>query len=121
MARLLRRLAAGVAGGIAIRRRCGGTRRLSSPGWRSRWFETPWTRTTLRRPTATGPSSTASPGWRRRPGVVRVGLVATYANWKGHDVFLDALARLTRDRSRRFGVTLSAGRSMPPRGLSYSR
>jgi glycosyltransferase involved in cell wall biosynthesis len=27
-------------------------------------------------------------------GVVRVGLVATYANWKGHDVFLDALARL---------------------------
>ena len=28
------------------------------------------------------------------PGTVRVGLVATYANWKGHDVFLDALARL---------------------------
>ncbi len=28
------------------------------------------------------------------PGVVRVGLVATYANWKGQDVFLDALARL---------------------------
>ena len=27
-------------------------------------------------------------------GVVRVGLVATYANWKGQDVFLDALARL---------------------------
>jgi glycosyltransferase involved in cell wall biosynthesis len=27
-------------------------------------------------------------------GVVRVGLVATYANWKGHDVFLDALAQL---------------------------
>jgi glycosyltransferase involved in cell wall biosynthesis len=26
--------------------------------------------------------------------VVRVGLVATYANWKGHDVFLDALARV---------------------------
>ncbi len=29
-----------------------------------------------------------------QPGVVRVGLVATYANWKGQDVFLDALARL---------------------------
>jgi glycosyltransferase involved in cell wall biosynthesis len=29
------------------------------------------------------------------PGVVRVGLVATYANWKGQDVFLDALARLS--------------------------
>jgi glycosyltransferase involved in cell wall biosynthesis len=28
------------------------------------------------------------------PGLVRVGLVATYANWKGQDVFLDALARL---------------------------
>ncbi|MBV8381297.1 MAG: glycosyltransferase family 4 protein [Planctomycetaceae bacterium] len=28
------------------------------------------------------------------PGVVRVGLVATYADWKGQDVFLDALARL---------------------------
>lgn len=27
-------------------------------------------------------------------GTVRVGLVATYANWKGHAVFLDALARL---------------------------
>lgn len=28
------------------------------------------------------------------PGTVRVGLVATYARWKGQDVFLDALARL---------------------------
>jgi glycosyltransferase involved in cell wall biosynthesis len=28
------------------------------------------------------------------PDVVRVGLVATYANWKGQDVFLDALASL---------------------------
>jgi glycosyltransferase involved in cell wall biosynthesis len=27
-------------------------------------------------------------------GTVRVGLVATYARWKGHDVFLSALARL---------------------------
>lgn len=30
-------------------------------------------------------------------GTVRVGLVATYANWKGHGVFLDALAKLPRD------------------------
>lgn len=29
------------------------------------------------------------------PGTVRVGLVATYANWKGQDVFLAALARLS--------------------------
>jgi glycosyltransferase involved in cell wall biosynthesis len=28
------------------------------------------------------------------PGTVRVGLVATYADWKGHGVFLDALARV---------------------------
>ncbi|MFO0851990.1 MAG: glycosyltransferase family 4 protein [Gemmataceae bacterium] len=28
------------------------------------------------------------------PGAVRVGLVATYARWKGQDVFLEALARL---------------------------
>jgi glycosyltransferase involved in cell wall biosynthesis len=29
---------------------------------------------------------------------VRVGLVATYARWKGHDVFLDAATRLVRQR-----------------------
>jgi glycosyltransferase involved in cell wall biosynthesis len=33
--------------------------------------------------------------------VLRVGLVATYARWKGQDVFIDAIARLPRDaRSR---------------------
>jgi glycosyltransferase involved in cell wall biosynthesis len=31
------------------------------------------------------------------PGVVRVGLVATFARWKGHKVFLRALARLSSD------------------------
>lgn len=29
------------------------------------------------------------------PGCLRVGLVATYARWKGHDIFLEAAARLT--------------------------
>jgi glycosyltransferase involved in cell wall biosynthesis len=29
------------------------------------------------------------------PGGVRVGLVGTFARWKGHDVFLEALARLS--------------------------
>nr|WP_253899976.1 glycosyltransferase family 4 protein [Corallococcus carmarthensis] len=29
-------------------------------------------------------------------GTLRVGLVATYARWKGHDVFLEAAARLAR-------------------------
>jgi glycosyltransferase involved in cell wall biosynthesis len=31
------------------------------------------------------------------PETVRVGLVATYARWKGHDVFLDAASRLVRE------------------------
>jgi glycosyltransferase involved in cell wall biosynthesis len=30
-------------------------------------------------------------------GVVRIGLVATFARWKGHDVFLRAIAALPRD------------------------
>ncbi|MCY1044359.1 glycosyltransferase family 4 protein [Corallococcus sp. bb12-1] len=30
------------------------------------------------------------------PGTLRVGLVATYARWKGHDVFLEAAALLNR-------------------------
>lgn len=30
------------------------------------------------------------------PGAARVGLVATMGRWKGHDVFLDAIARLPR-------------------------
>jgi len=32
------------------------------------------------------------------PGTICVGLVATYANWKGHDVFLDALAQVPNVR-----------------------
>jgi glycosyltransferase involved in cell wall biosynthesis len=31
---------------------------------------------------------------RASPETVRVGLVATYAKWKGHDVFLNAIARI---------------------------
>jgi glycosyltransferase involved in cell wall biosynthesis len=31
------------------------------------------------------------------PGVVRVGLLGTFARWKGHATFLDAVARLPRD------------------------
>ena len=96
MARLLRRLSRRRRPAASpSRTRCGGTRRRPCPGWRSRWSATRWTRTTSRRPTATGPGSTASPGCPpAAPGTVRVGLVATYARWKGQDVFLDALARL---------------------------
>jgi glycosyltransferase involved in cell wall biosynthesis len=38
------------------------------------------------------------------PGLVRVGLVATYARWKGQEVFLQAAARLPADRHVRFYV-----------------
>jgi glycosyltransferase involved in cell wall biosynthesis len=31
------------------------------------------------------------------PGIVRVGLLATFAKWKGHTAFLDAIARLPPD------------------------
>lgn len=34
-------------------------------------------------------------------GVIRIGLVATYANWKGQDVFLDAVAKLSHEPSIR--------------------
>lgn len=36
--------------------------------------------------------------------IVRVGLVATYARWKGHDVFLRAASRLSSDLPVRFYV-----------------
>lgn len=37
-------------------------------------------------------------------GTVRVGLVATFARWKGHEVFLDAVARLPEHLPARFYV-----------------
>ena len=37
-------------------------------------------------------------------GAVRIGLVATYARWKGHDVFLDAVGRIRADAPARFYV-----------------
>lgn len=39
-----------------------------------------------------------------RPGTVRIGLVATYAKWKGHEVFLNAVARLSPDLPARYYV-----------------
>ncbi|MDR3638949.1 MAG: glycosyltransferase [Isosphaeraceae bacterium] len=38
------------------------------------------------------------------PGTVRVGLVSTFARWKGHDVFLEAAAQIPPDRPCRFYV-----------------
>ena len=37
-------------------------------------------------------------------GTVRLGLVATYARWKGHEVFLEAISRLPTDLPVRFYV-----------------
>jgi len=37
-------------------------------------------------------------------GTIRVGLVATYARWKGHDVFIEAISRVSRDRPVRFFI-----------------
>jgi glycosyltransferase involved in cell wall biosynthesis len=42
------------------------------------------------------------------PGTIRVGLVATYANWKGQDVFLDALARVSGVRGYIIGGPIYA-------------
>ena len=95
MARVLRRLAGGVAGGVAISEAVRRDAEAVLPGLPI---------TLVRNPTDTGHFS---PAWRdgagldllaglsaAEPGTVRIGLVATYANWKGQDVFLDALARL---------------------------
>src|SRR5438270_602078 len=38
------------------------------------------------------------------PGTVRVGLVATFATWKGQDVFLEAAARVPADLPARFYI-----------------
>jgi glycosyltransferase involved in cell wall biosynthesis len=44
------------------------------------------------------------------PSVVRVGLVATYAHWKGHEVFLEAAARLMdRQETSRFRFYVIGG------------
>ncbi len=38
-------------------------------------------------------------GFSEPTSAIRVGLVATYANWKGHDVFLQAIARVPNVRA----------------------
>jgi glycosyltransferase involved in cell wall biosynthesis len=38
------------------------------------------------------------------PGTIRVGLVATFARWKGHEVFFEAISRIAADRPARFYV-----------------
>ena len=95
MAKLLRRLTAGVAGAIAISEAVRRDTEAVLPGLTISLVRnavdtnhfTPADRdgAELDRLAGLAPAE---------PGVVRVGLVATYANWKGQEVFLDALARL---------------------------
>ncbi len=95
MARLLRRLRAGAAGGIAISEAVRRDAATVLPGWPI---------STVRNAVDTdhfAPAGRDGAGLDRLaglapagPGTVRIGLVATYANWKGQEVFLDALARL---------------------------
>jgi glycosyltransferase involved in cell wall biosynthesis len=95
MARALNRLRGGVAGGIAISEAVKRDAEAVLPGLPV---------TVVRNAVDTdhfAPAECDGAGLDRLaglppadPGTVRVGLVATYANWKGQDVFLDALARL---------------------------
>jgi len=58
----------------------------------------------LERFTPNGPAADLDALAGLRPPVstpVRVGLVATYSRWKGHDVFLRALAQIPRERDLR--------------------
>ncbi len=95
MARLLRRLIGGVAGGIAVSDAVRRDAEIALPGLDIML---------VRNPTDTdhfAPADREGSGLDRlaglstaHPGTVRVGLVATYANWKGQDLLLEALARL---------------------------
>jgi glycosyltransferase involved in cell wall biosynthesis len=56
-------------------------------------------------PTGTVADLDAAAGLPAAPrGTVRVGLVATFARWKGHEVFLDAAARIPDERPCRFYI-----------------
>jgi glycosyltransferase involved in cell wall biosynthesis len=51
-------------------------------------------------------------------GTVRVGLVATYARWKGHDLFMTAISRLRSSRPVRFYIV--GGPIYKTRGSQFS-
>jgi glycosyltransferase involved in cell wall biosynthesis len=52
------------------------------------------------------------------PGTVRIGLVATYAHWKGHDVLLRAVAQLNASKHRLY---LVGGPIYATAGSQFSR
>jgi glycosyltransferase involved in cell wall biosynthesis len=107
MAKLLKRVRRGVVGGVAISeavKRDFEAVVTGVPAWVVRngvdtgHFTPPQRAAGL---TPAGSESAgvnpAAPAVSGEPSVVRVGLVATFANWKGHDVFLQALAKLPRE------------------------
>jgi glycosyltransferase involved in cell wall biosynthesis len=53
-------------------------------------------------------------------GTVRVGLVATMARWKGHDVFLRAIAELPASARPRMRAYVIGGAIYPTRGSQVS-
>ncbi len=96
MARLLRRLTAGVAGGIAISEAVRRDAEAVLPGLAISMVLIAIETDHFAPADRDGAELDRLAGLELAgPGVVRVGLVATYANWKGQDVFLDALARLS--------------------------
>ena len=52
-------------------------------------------------------------------GTIRIGLVATYARWKGHDIFLEAIAKLPRALPARFYIV--GGSIYHTAGSQFSR
>ncbi len=95
MVRLLRRLSAGAAGGIAISEAVRRDAESVLPGLAISVVRNAVDTDHFAPADRDGADLDRLAGLAPAdPGVVRVGLVATYANWKGQDVFLDALARL---------------------------
>jgi glycosyltransferase involved in cell wall biosynthesis len=100
MARLLRRLSNGAAGGIAVSDAVLRDARSVLPGLKIALVENA-VDTDHFAPAAGDRDAAALDRLAVLPPagheVVRAGLVATYAHWKGNEVFLDALARLTTE------------------------
>jgi glycosyltransferase involved in cell wall biosynthesis len=54
-------------------------------------------------------------------GTLRVGLVATYAHWKGHEVFIDAAARMLRRHPGGVRFYVVGGEAYQAAGSQFSR
>lgn len=92
MAKVLRRIGSKVSGGIAISRSVGRDAALLFPRFPIHTVAN-CVDTDHFLPTGHPDDLDAIAGFSDKPSPgTRVGLVATYANWKGHDLFLDALA-----------------------------